>query len=151
MEEWLSLYNSKSGERGIFNRVSAVKKATDIGRRDPQPLAETGGANPCVTGDMVVDVICKNNIEKMTVADAVDLFALGEHLLIKSKNPLTDSICYSTITNADLTRKNAKILKITDEKTGKFIKVTEDHLVFTVNRGYVEAKDLKESDVLDIQ
>ena len=27
MREWLSLYDSKSGERGIFNRQSAVKQA----------------------------------------------------------------------------------------------------------------------------
>jgi ribonucleoside-triphosphate reductase len=34
MKEWLSLYNSKSGERGIYNRVSAKKKAQELGRRD---------------------------------------------------------------------------------------------------------------------
>ena len=35
MEEWLSLYKSKSGERGIFNRVSA--------KRQCEKLAETRG------------------------------------------------------------------------------------------------------------
>ena len=34
MREWLSLYESKSGERGIFNRVSAQDKAESNGRRD---------------------------------------------------------------------------------------------------------------------
>ena len=33
MREWLSLYDSKSGERGIFNRQSAVKQAAKNGRR----------------------------------------------------------------------------------------------------------------------
>lgn len=47
MEEWLSLYNSKSGERGIFNRVAAVKKIKSIGRRNPEPIREAGGMNPC--------------------------------------------------------------------------------------------------------
>jgi ribonucleoside-triphosphate reductase len=42
MNEWLSLYESKSGERGIFNRVAAQKKAANIGRE----LAEFG-TNPC--------------------------------------------------------------------------------------------------------
>lgn len=150
MEEWMSLYQSKSGERGIFNRVAAAKKATELGRRDPQPLAEHGGANPCVTGDMVCSVIYNGNVEKMTVETAVDLFSGGADLMIQSKNHTTDSVCYSKISAAALTRKNAKILKITDENTGKSIKVTEDHLVYTKNRGYVEAKDLNENDVLDI-
>ena len=44
MKEWLSLYESKSGERGIFNRVAANDKATSNGRRQ-----EHGdfGTNPC--------------------------------------------------------------------------------------------------------
>ena len=33
MKEWLSLYESKSGERGIFNRASAQEKARQNGRR----------------------------------------------------------------------------------------------------------------------
>lgn len=33
--EWLSLYESKSGERGIINRESFIKKAKESGRRDP--------------------------------------------------------------------------------------------------------------------
>lgn len=44
MEEWLSLVKSKSGERGIFNRVAAQKQANKWGRRDPS-LAY--GTNPC--------------------------------------------------------------------------------------------------------
>ena len=34
MKEWLSLYESKSGERGIFNREAAKKQVASIGRRD---------------------------------------------------------------------------------------------------------------------
>jgi ribonucleoside-diphosphate reductase alpha chain len=44
MREWLALYDSKSGERGIFNREAADKQVARNGRR------ETGhmwGTNPC--------------------------------------------------------------------------------------------------------
>lgn len=34
MKEWQALYESKSGERGIFNRVSARKQAEACGRRE---------------------------------------------------------------------------------------------------------------------
>jgi ribonucleoside-diphosphate reductase alpha chain len=44
MEEWLSLYQSKSGERGIFNRDSAKKHVARNGRRD---VDWDFGTNPC--------------------------------------------------------------------------------------------------------
>jgi ribonucleoside-triphosphate reductase len=45
MEEWLSLYKSKSGERGIFNRAAAKKTVEKLGdRRDPN---HEWGCNPC--------------------------------------------------------------------------------------------------------
>ena len=44
MEEWLSLVKSKSGERGIFNRVASQKQAAKWGRRDD---SLNYGTNPC--------------------------------------------------------------------------------------------------------
>lgn len=44
MEEWTSLYRSKSGERGIFNRVAATKQVKSIGRRRSD---FDFGTNPC--------------------------------------------------------------------------------------------------------
>ena len=44
MREWLTLYNSKSGERGIYNRQSAVEKSLENGRRDSE---HDFGTNPC--------------------------------------------------------------------------------------------------------
>ena len=44
MEEWLSLVKSKSGERGIFNRVAAQTQAAKWGRRDKNL---SYGTNPC--------------------------------------------------------------------------------------------------------
>ena len=43
MEEWVSLVKSKSGERGIFNRIAAQKQAAKQGR--DQNLSY--GTNPC--------------------------------------------------------------------------------------------------------
>jgi ribonucleoside-triphosphate reductase (thioredoxin) len=44
MKEWLALYESKSGERGIFNRKSAQDKARENGRRNAD---WDFGTNPC--------------------------------------------------------------------------------------------------------
>lgn len=44
LKEWQALIESKSGERGIFNRVAAKKKAAESGRRNPD---FDFGTNPC--------------------------------------------------------------------------------------------------------
>ena len=44
MREWLSLYESNSGERGIFNRQAAKNKVKENGRRDAD---HEFGCNPC--------------------------------------------------------------------------------------------------------
>ena len=44
MKEWLSLYESKSGERGIFSRTASKNQAEKHGRRDPN---HEFGTNPC--------------------------------------------------------------------------------------------------------
>ena len=45
MKEWLALYESKSGERGIFSRDSATKQAAKNGRRETE--GHSFGTNPC--------------------------------------------------------------------------------------------------------
>jgi len=44
LKEWISLYESKSGERGVFNRVASRKQVERNGRRDPD---HEWGTNPC--------------------------------------------------------------------------------------------------------
>ena len=44
MREWQALVESKSGERGIFNRVASQKQAAKYDRRDPN---YEFGTNPC--------------------------------------------------------------------------------------------------------
>ena len=44
MKEWQAMYESQSGERGIFNRIAAKKQAGKNGRRD---INHDFGTNPC--------------------------------------------------------------------------------------------------------
>ena len=44
MREWTALVESKSGERGVFNREASKKQAAKYGRRDPN---HEFGTNPC--------------------------------------------------------------------------------------------------------
>ena len=43
-EEWMALWKSRCGERGIFNREAAIKQVKSTGRRDPN---YEWGTNPC--------------------------------------------------------------------------------------------------------
>lgn len=56
MREWLALVESKSGERGIFNREAAIKQAAKNGRRETEKEPGVNwdyGTNPCCfTGNM---------------------------------------------------------------------------------------------------
>lgn len=44
LKEWKSLYDSKSGERGIFNRDASKRIVEGLGKRDPN---HEFGTNPC--------------------------------------------------------------------------------------------------------
>ena len=78
MEEWLSLVKSKSGERGIFNRVSAQKQASKWGRRDADI---NYGCNPCSeillrpTGQMcnLTECVVRSNDTEATLKEKVRL------------------------------------------------------------------------------
>ena len=52
MEEWISLYKSKSGERGIFNRQAAKKQIQKLG--DRRDASHDMGLNPCVSKEMLI-------------------------------------------------------------------------------------------------
>lgn len=62
MREWTSLYDSKSGERGIFNRVAAKYKVMEGGRRDPSP---DFGTNPC--GEIILRPYGLCNLSEVVV------------------------------------------------------------------------------------
>ena len=78
MDEWKSLYDSKSGERGIFNRASANKMAEKNGRRVVGD--HEYGTNPCseiILRDRefcnLSEVVIRAGDTKKTLMDKVEL------------------------------------------------------------------------------
>lgn len=63
MKEWHSLYESKSGERGIFNRVGAIKKVKENGRREWE--GHDFGTNPC--GEIILRPAGLCNLSEVVV------------------------------------------------------------------------------------
>ena len=73
MREWLALYDSKSGERGMFNREAADKHVARNGRR------ETGhmwGTNPC--SEIILRGYQFCNLSEVVVRETDDLKELKD-------------------------------------------------------------------------
>lgn len=120
--------------------------------------------NPCVTGDTMI-VTDKG---ELMVKDIVERFKKGETFNIlsydinKRKNgnifSPKDGIEFNELINAQLTKENAEIIKVTyklkpyytqyNTIKEKSICLTPDHKVYTIQKGYIEAKDLTENDEL---
>lgn len=71
MKEWSSLYDSKSGERGLFNRVAAKKQAEKTGRRD---ASFDFGTNPC--GEIILRPFGFCNLTEVIARDSDSLETL---------------------------------------------------------------------------
>ena len=54
---------------------------------------------------------------------------------------------YSEITAFAQTGESIDLIEIEDEQ-GNIIRCTPEHQIFTQNRGYVQAQDLREDDIL---
>lgn len=71
MEEWMSMYESRRGERGMFSRVASQRQAAKNGRRDPD---HEFGTNPCSEIILRPNQFC--NLSEVVVRPEDDLYAL---------------------------------------------------------------------------
>ena len=78
LKEWTTLYESKSGERGIFNRVAATKKASSNGRRDVEGFEY--GTNPC--GEIILRSKGLCNLSEVVIREEDTLASLKEKVRI---------------------------------------------------------------------
>jgi intein/homing endonuclease len=100
----------------------------------------------CLSGDTEITVEHSDgSIEDVKIKDA----KTGDK--VYSRNVMTGKNEFREIKASLMTRENAQVMRITDTETGNSIVCTPDHKVYTKNRGYVEAKDLVESDQLLIE
>ena len=99
--------------------------------------------NPCVTGDTIV----QTDKGKITILELINNGI--ENYKILSYDTRNDIDEFEDILFGNITKKNADIIKL-ELEDGKVLKLTPDHLVYTSNRGYIQAKDLTVDDDLRI-
>lgn len=104
---------------------------------------EYAGVNPCISGDMLV----KTDKGDIKMIDLLKRYEAGEEFKAYSYNLSTGNVELKEITNALKTRENATLIEL-ELEDGSKVKLTPDHKVFTENRGYIEASQLTENDIL---
>jgi len=88
--------------------------------------------------------------EKIQLSELIDIFNSGKSIKVLSKNFKTNELDFKKVEKAWITKEDADSMEIEDIDTGFKIICTPDHLIFTKNRGWVEAQELREDDILDI-
>ena len=130
----------KSAEPGILFWDTIINESI------PDCYADLGfktiGTNPCISGDTL---ILTDKGEK-TIKSIFENFN-NECYNVLTYNEKTKDIEYNKVADALLTKRNANIIELVLDN-GKTIKLTPDHQVFTENRGWVEAAQLTETDIL---
>lgn len=101
--------------------------------------------NICVTGDTEIQVKLGEEIHSMRIDEVGDLLKLEPEVWVRSKNIQTDADEWKLITDWGMTDDFAEVYEIEDVDSGQIIKCTGNHQIYT-QRGWVEAKDLVESD-----
>jgi ribonucleoside-triphosphate reductase len=142
LDLWKKIELSGSGEPGFFFTNDA-----------------SWGLNPCLTGDSLITVkdhdtttdgvtIAEGGVYQIPLKQLVELYETSTlPPMILSYNTELKQLEWDVLDNAALTREKASIIELTLD-TGETLKLTPDHKVFTENRGWVEAAQLTDEDIL---
>jgi ribonucleoside-diphosphate reductase alpha chain len=127
-----------AGDTKIYVKV-------DLGKPDIFDLCESIATDYISLMSNVSFTIKIEDLQKL-----IDNGVKIENIEVASHSFENNFLTTQPITAFAQTSPKAKVMKITDEESGKSIVVTPEHKVFTKNRGYVMAKDLTETDELMI-
>jgi len=109
-------------------------------------------SNLCVSGDTSISILSdKIGVKDIEIKDLETYLKEDDTIKVYSKNLKTNETEFNKVLDFGKTSDSAEVLKITDEDTNKSIILTPEHRVYTKNRGYIMAKELKENDKLVIE
>ena len=110
-------------------------------------------SNLCLAGDTIIQIMdFDKTIQSISLESFVSKFESGDMsaIKVKSSNILTGDVTWNSVSNAAKTAIVTELIEIEDE-SGKIIRCTPDHQIYTKNRGYVLAGDLVETDELCVE
>ena len=124
MREWLALYDSKSGERGMFNREAADKQVARNGRREQGHM---WGTNPC--SEIILRGYQFCNLSEVVVRETDTLDSLKKKVRIA---PILGTL-QSTLTDFKYLRKVWKDNTEEERLLGVSLTGIMDHHVLSKN------------------
>lgn len=132
LREWATLYESKSGERGLFNRKGAIKKIKQGGIRNPN---HEFGTNPCLAGSTIIATVNGNRTFE-------ELAFIGEDVLVYSWHPKSKLPVVRMMRNPHKTGVQVDVIEVGFD-SGLKVKCTLNHGFYTFRGVKIQAKDLK--------
>ena len=149
----IDLFSSFITERKDTGRIYLmnVDHCNDHGSFDKRK-ALIKMSNLCLSGKTWITI--QNQIGDIIDVTLEDFIESNEYkngsYKVLSRNNSTGLDEFKPVTNKAKTGTNRKVLKITDSESGKSVICTPDHLIYTKNRGYVEAQHLNKDDILQL-
>lgn len=155
LKEWLALIESKSGERGIFNRQAAIKKALQGGRRDHTQIV---GVNPCAEITLrscgvcnLTEAVVRHGDSLQTLLDKVEIAVIMgtfQSLLTKfryvrsiwQKNQEEERLLGVSLTGI----MDHEVLSQTNDEACCWLQSMKDHAI-TVNKDWAQRLDINQS------
>lgn len=109
-----------------------------------------GSSNLCVTGDTKIRVKLDDGYERnIKIEDLETLFYKNEIIEVLSYNIKNNYSEFKKITNFAMTNSSAKVVNLKINNNSNInLKLTDDHKVYTKERGYTKSKYLKPTDTL---
>lgn len=152
-DEWKRRYHlvvTAKNQKGLHNLFTLVKKSYKYGfyrypRIDFQMLQEHGEGLHISTACLHPDTVLQTSSGNLSIKEVVERVNKNEDLHVLSYNERTDKSEFKKVIWGDVTRKNAKLLKLKDTD-GNEVKLTPDHRVFVKEKGWIDAKDIVKGD-----
>lgn len=119
-----------------------------VNRQAPQMFKDKGleikASNLCLTGDTLIKIKIADAVNSIKLEDFVQYYTPNSTVQVQTY--LDGKVHWSSVSAAAQTAVVTELYEISTKDS--MIKCTGNHKIFTVNRGYVEAKDLTETDYL---
>jgi len=91
------------------------------------------------------DLLLQTDKGKLRIEEVIDRYNNDEEFTVLAKNLKTNENCYTLVLNAVKKHGPKAWVEVTLDND-EVLRMTEDHEVYTTNRGWVEAKDLTNDD-----
>jgi len=161
-DEWMKdMVAGDKDKRRIWSKVIQKRFETGypyimfsdtVNNNAPQVYKDKGlkinNSNLCVTGDTLITILINNSEKRqIQIKDLMFYMKKYEDVKVKGCDTTENKVEFEKIEVFAQTGESTELYEIEDEH-GNVIRCTPDHQLYTKNRGYVMAKDLKEDDIL---